>query len=85
MNEKEAREIVVQLKNATHIFENIHPNAKAYFLSEGYLEAIEKARYLFEALDQWKYFAPENPQHERDIQQWELTRKKALVRWEKEK
>lgn len=45
MNEKEAKEIVSQFKDCKIIgFEEVHPNAKAYFIAAGIIEGLEQGR-----------------------------------------
>lgn len=52
MNQREAEEIVSQFKDAQYILKDVHPNAKAYFLGEGYLECMAHAQTLVQALSQ---------------------------------
>lgn len=43
MTREEAFKIQSQFKDALHIFDDIHPNAKAYFLAEGVLSGFEQS------------------------------------------
>jgi hypothetical protein len=55
MTEEKARKIWSQFKSALYSFGGVHPNAKAYFLSEGYIQALEdereKSKGLVEAVE----------------------------------
>jgi hypothetical protein len=74
MNEKEARAIIEKDKP-------IHGySPPSYYQAKGYLEAIEKAKVLVEALEYIKYWAPEESASAiRD------RIKSALAQWEKMK
>lgn len=46
MNAESAKDIIKQFKDFPNLIDGAHPNAKAYFLAEGYMDCYKKLRPL---------------------------------------
>jgi hypothetical protein len=86
MNEKEAREIVKRYDTQQTSTMSVY---EALIRAKGYLEAIEKAKVLEEALEniRCETFLDRIPAYNRNLTQEDMVRlaDKAIAKWEKEK